>query len=37
VELQTVWTWLGMRKRTGRGESASGLAFDRLVDPPASA
>lgn len=31
-----VWTWLGMRKRTGRGESSSGLAFDRLVDPPAS-
>jgi hypothetical protein len=28
-----VWVWLGARKRTGRGEGSSGLAFDRLVDP----
>jgi hypothetical protein len=28
------WVWLGVRKRTGRGESSSGLAFDRLVDIP---
>jgi hypothetical protein len=27
-----VWVWLGARKRTGRGEGSSGLAFDRLVD-----
>lgn len=26
------WTWLGLRKQTGRGENSSGLAFDRLVD-----
>jgi hypothetical protein len=26
------WVWLGVRKRTGRGESSSGLAFDRIVD-----
>lgn len=26
------WVWLGVRKRTGRGEGASGLAFDRIVD-----
>ena len=26
------WLWLGARKRTGRGEGSSGLAFDRLVD-----
>lgn len=25
------WVWLGIRKQTGRGEGASGLAFDRLV------
>jgi hypothetical protein len=31
-----VFTWLGVRKQTGRGEGTSGLAFDRLVDvkPP---
>jgi hypothetical protein len=28
------WVWLGVRKQTGRGESSSGLAFDRIVDPP---
>lgn len=27
-----VYTWLRARKQTGRGEAASGLAFDRLVD-----
>jgi hypothetical protein len=26
--------WLGVRRGTGRGESSSGLAFDRLVDVP---
>lgn len=26
------WVWLGVRKQTGRGEDASGLAFDRLLD-----
>ncbi|MBK8565372.1 MAG: hypothetical protein IPN76_19005 [Saprospiraceae bacterium] len=30
-----VFTWLGARKRTGRGEGASGLAFDRVIDKPA--
>jgi hypothetical protein len=32
-----VWVWLGVRKRTGRGEGSSGLAFDRIVDLPPSA
>lgn len=27
-----VWLWLGVRKKTGRGETSSGLAFDRIVD-----
>lgn len=27
-----VHTWISVRKRVGRGEGASGLAFDRLVD-----
>ncbi len=27
-----VFTWLGARKQTGRGEGWSGLAFDRIVD-----
>jgi len=27
-----VYTWLRVRKQTGRGEASSGLAFDRLVD-----
>jgi hypothetical protein len=27
-----VYTWLRAQKQTGRGEAASGLAFDRLVD-----
>jgi hypothetical protein len=27
-----VWVWLGARKRTGRGEASSGLAFDQLAD-----
>lgn len=26
--------WIGVRKRVGRGEGSSGLAFDRLVDKP---
>jgi hypothetical protein len=26
-----VFTWIGRRKETGRGEGASGLAFDRIV------
>jgi hypothetical protein len=30
-----VFTWLGVRKQTGRGEGTSGLAFDRLVDTKA--
>ena len=29
-----VHVWLGVRKQTGRGEGASGLAFDRIVDLP---
>jgi len=34
-----VCTWLRVRRGTGRGEAASGLAFDELVDvpPPATA
>ncbi len=28
------WVWLGVRKRVGRGEGSSGLAFDRIVDVP---
>jgi hypothetical protein len=28
------FVWLGARKKTGRGEASSGLAFDRLVDKP---
>jgi hypothetical protein len=37
---RTRWTdgrvivWLGARKQAGRGEGSSGLAFDRLVNPP---
>ena len=27
-----VWVWLAVAKQTGRGESSSGLVFDRLVD-----
>jgi hypothetical protein len=27
-----VFTWLGVRKQTGRGEGTSGLAFDRVVE-----
>ncbi len=30
-----VFVWSGMRKRTGRGEGSSGLAFDRLTVKPA--
>lgn len=26
------WVWLGVRKRTGRGEGSSGLAFDQITD-----
>src|SRR5712691_11779047 len=29
-----VYTWLRVRKQTGRGEASSGLAFDQLVDVP---
>jgi hypothetical protein len=28
------WVWLGVRKKTARGEGSSGLAFDRIVDVP---
>jgi hypothetical protein len=27
-----VFTWLGVRKTTGRGEGSSGLGFDRIED-----
>lgn len=30
----SVFTWLRVRRRTGRGEGSSGLAFDELVDVP---
>jgi hypothetical protein len=30
----TVYTWLRVRKQTGRGEASSGLGFDELVDVP---
>jgi len=30
----TVFTWLRVRKQTGRGEASSGLGFDELVDVP---
>jgi hypothetical protein len=26
-----VFTWLGVRKETGRGESSSGLRFDQIL------
>jgi hypothetical protein len=29
-----VWLWLGVRKRQGRGEGSSGLAFDQILDVP---
>ena len=29
-----VYTWLRVRKQTGRGEASSGLGFDELVDVP---
>jgi len=32
-----VYTWLRVQKQTGRGEAASGLAFDRLVDKSGAA
>jgi len=32
MEDGTVVTWLGRRKSNGRGEGASGLAFDRIVE-----
>lgn len=32
-----VYTWLRVRKQTGRGEGSSGLAFDELVTPPQKA
>jgi hypothetical protein len=28
------WVWLGVRKKTRRGEGSSGLAFDQIVDIP---
>jgi hypothetical protein len=28
------WVWIGVGKRTGRGESSSGLTFDRIIDIP---
>jgi len=30
-----VYTWLRVRKQTGRGEGLSGLGFDELVNVPA--
>ena len=30
-----VYTWLRVRKQTGRGEGSSGLGFDEIVDVPA--
>ncbi|HET8922519.1 MAG TPA: hypothetical protein VFN26_05935 [Candidatus Acidoferrum sp.] len=30
----SVFTWLRVRKQTGRGEGSSGLVFDELVDVP---
>ncbi len=30
----SVVTWYGARKRTGRGEGSSGLAFDQLINDP---
>ena len=27
-----VFVWLGMKKKTGRGEGSSGLAFDQIKD-----
>ena len=27
-----VFTWLGIKKQTGRGEGSSGLAFDQILD-----
>jgi len=32
-----VHTWIGVRKRVGRGEGSSGLAFDRLIEVPPKA
>ncbi|ASC71886.1 hypothetical protein XM38_028400 [Halomicronema hongdechloris C2206] len=32
----TIYTWLGVRKQTGRGEGNSGLVFDSLVNVPAN-
>jgi hypothetical protein len=29
-----VYTWLRVRKQTGRGEGSSGLVFDELISPP---
>ena len=29
-----VYTWLRVRRQTGRGEGASGLGFDKLITPP---
>jgi hypothetical protein len=32
----SVFTWLRVRRQTGRGEGSSGLAFDQLLDVPQS-
>lgn len=32
-----VYVWLGLRKKTGRGEGNSGLAFDQLENAPSKA
>lgn len=29
----STWLWMGRRKRLGRGERSSNLAFDRMVEP----
>jgi hypothetical protein len=29
-----VYTWLRVRRQTGRGEGSSGLAFDQIVPVP---
>lgn len=28
----TTFTWVGRKKQNGRGEGASGLAFDQIMD-----
>jgi hypothetical protein len=29
-----VYTWLRVRRQTGRGEGSSGLGFDKLINAP---